>query len=415
MIKRILTLFAIVVFFPALFAVADEVYQSPLVGLWKFDPADDADHGFSSYIEFTEDGLYIYQMIDHDNSNRRRIVIDRYSCEGPSITIGQTAQNQYRVDGETLTIRYHRPQAPSASSMYHRVSDRPQELLAVSSNDDWCYSLNENGDAQILRYIGMNGPDAHVAIPSSIHGHAVCTIEADAFRDYQLAAVSIPVHVSIIHGESFESCQIGKTFITSEAIQGNTEGGSRTISPIASDLNPEHLEMTASYARILDFDEERMSLSVELIVPEIYSEADVLMLRTGDSLFINGEEIIIRSIDWYDEDEYLVINAGSYQHAPGSIYLHMDKQGNYVVDRNGHVVYSTLLVLECPVIDALLFLDYTSSETGDATDIPTIYSCAEFLDAFQRGALNLGLDNAIVVFDEAGRLVIIQRFFVPWQ
>lgn len=188
-----------------------------------------------------------------------------------------------------------------------------------------------------------------------------------------------------------------------------------TITALASPVNPEHLENTASYARILGYDEARNTLTVELIVPEVFAEEDVLALEVGDSIFTGGQEVLIRSIDRYEDDGYLVINAGAYEYAPGSVYLHMDEWGNYMPDRYGHPTYNSLAVLECPVTDSLLFLDYTSAETGDALELPIVRTAAELTAAVRDGETVLGIDNVYVVFDEDEQLATVQRFFVSWQ
>ena len=205
-----------------------------------------------------------------------------------------------------------------------------------------------------------------------------------------------------------------------------------TITALASPVNPEHLENTASYARILGYDEARNTLTVELIVPEVFAEEDVLALEVGDSIFTGGQEVLIRSIDRYEDDGYLVINAGAYEHAPGSVYLHTDEWGNYMPDCYGHPTYNSLAVLECPVTDSLLFMDYTSAETGDAlldwwngewygwwkmSGCCGSYKQAgrERGAAVRDGETALGIDNVYVVFDEDGQLATVQRFFVSWQ
>ena len=42
------------------------------------------------------------------------------------------------------------------------------------------------------------------------------------------------------------------------------------ITALAIEVNPEHLEKTASYARILGYNEESNTLTVELIAPEVF-------------------------------------------------------------------------------------------------------------------------------------------------
>ena len=187
------------------------------------------------------------------------------------------------------------------------------------------------------------------------------------------------------------------------------------ITAMATPINPDHLEETACWARILGYDENRNTLTVELIVPEVFLEDEVLELEVGDGIFTGGEEITIRTIEWYEDDGFLVINRGDYEHAPGSVYLHMDYWGNYMPDRYGHPTYNTLAVLECPVTDTLLFLDYTSASNGDKLELPIVSNADEFLSAFQSGELELAIDNVYVVFDGEGQLATVQRYFVSWQ
>ena len=195
----------------------------------------------------------------------------------------------------------------------------------------------------------------------------------------------------------------------------------KTITAMASPVNPEHLEKASCYVRILGYDAEQNTLSVELIVQEVFSEDDILGLEIGDSIFTGDEEILIRTIDWYEDDFYLVINAGDYEHAPGSIYLH-EYWDNYRPDRYGHPTYNTLAVIDCPVADTLLFLDYTSEETHDALELPIVRTAAEFLEIFfgdntdsDKYEVGLNIDNVYVVFDGDGQLAVIARFFVSWM
>jgi hypothetical protein len=198
-----------------------------------------------------------------------------------------------------------------------------------------------------------------------------------------------------------------------------------TITAMATPVNPDHLEKTSCYARILGYNEDRDTLTVELIVPEVFAEEEVMELEVGDAIYTGGEEVTIQTIDWYEDDGYLVINAGAYEHAPGSVYLHMDRWGNYMPDRYGHPTYNTIAVLECPVTETLLFLDYTSAETGDALELPIVRTATELAETIQSieesrltkadYMVGLDIDNVYVVFDGDGQLAVVQRFFVSWQ
>ena len=198
-----------------------------------------------------------------------------------------------------------------------------------------------------------------------------------------------------------------------------------TITAMATPVNPDHLEKTSCYARILGYNEDRNTLTVELIVPEVFAEEEVMVLEVGDAICTCGEEVTIQTIDWYEDDGYLVINAGAYEHAPGSVYLHMDRWGNYMPDRYGHPTYNTIAVLECPVTETLLFLDYTSAETGDALELPIVRTATELAETIQSieesrltkagYMVGLDIDNVYVVFDGDGQLAVVQRFFVSWQ
>ena len=191
------------------------------------------------------------------------------------------------------------------------------------------------------------------------------------------------------------------------------------ITAMASEVNPEHLEKTASYARILGYNEESNTLTVELISPEVFPGDDVRALQVGDSIFTDGQEVVIRTMEevWGD----IVINEGPYEYADGSVYLMMDFDDNYRTQVYDDNVWISLAVLECPVRDSLLFLDYIREETGEALDLPIVRTARELVDqllaeqASEDYAIGLDNDNVYVVFDGEGQLSTIHRYYVPWQ
>ena len=191
------------------------------------------------------------------------------------------------------------------------------------------------------------------------------------------------------------------------------------ITALAIEVNPEHLEKTASYARILGYNEESNTLTVELIVPEIFSREDVEALKVGESIYTGGREVTIESIEKVDHwGDYIKINDGSV-----NLSRRSDGSGNFaaVSEWNDAYTWIELAVIECPVKDSLLFLDYINDENGYALELPVVRTAPELTarlleeGADQVFAVGLTADNVYVIFDGEGNLATIQRFYVPWQ
>ena len=191
------------------------------------------------------------------------------------------------------------------------------------------------------------------------------------------------------------------------------------ITALAIEVNPEHLEKTASYARILGYNEEGNTLTVELIVPEIFSREDVEALKVGDSIYTGGREVTIESIEKVDHwGDYIKINDGNV-----NLSRRSDGSGNFaaVSEWNDAYTWIELAVIECPVKDSLLFLDYINDENGYALELPVVRTAPELTarlleeGADQVFAVGLTADNVYVIFDGEGNLATIQRFYVPWQ
>lgn len=183
------------------------------------------------------------------------------------------------------------------------------------------------------------------------------------------------------------------------------------ITALATEINPEHLEKVASYARILGYNEESNTLTVELIVPEIFSWEDVEALKVGDSIYTDGQEVVIESIlgsDW----------EGLFQINDGDIFLTkpFDGNGDYAtVTDYGDYIWNVLAVIECPVTENLLFLDYINEDDGGMRTLPFVRTLEEFLDRLENGPIAFDENNVHVVFDGEGNLAVIHRFYVPWQ
>lgn len=193
-----------------------------------------------------------------------------------------------------------------------------------------------------------------------------------------------------------------------------------TITALAMEINPEHLEKTASYARILGYNEETNTLTVQLIVPEIFSWEDVEYLKAGDSIYTNGKEIVIETIEGSASEGYFIFNDGDV-HLLHYLSAHDGFRSDYATyEYDGALVLNELAVLQCPVRETLLFLDYINDETGFPLELPVVHTARELTarlteeDATEAFGVGFTIDNVYVVFDGEGNLAVIHRFYVPW-
>ena len=188
------------------------------------------------------------------------------------------------------------------------------------------------------------------------------------------------------------------------------------ITALAIEVNPEHLEKTASYARILGYNAGQNTLTVELIAPEVFSGEDIAALQVGDSIYTGGREVTIQSISYDDEwcsTEFI---------NDGELFLFQDRSGNYTMMADeDDCVWTAFAQIECPVQSSLLFLDYIDHETGNALALPVVRTADELTAELRAVGLaeaytvGLSTNNVYVVFDGEGNLATIQRFYVPWQ
>ena len=190
------------------------------------------------------------------------------------------------------------------------------------------------------------------------------------------------------------------------------------ITAMAIEINPEHLEKTSCYARILDYNKDQNTLTVELIEPEVFKRADILALKPGDTIWSNGQEITIATIKYGEDNLWVIINDWETEYVGQTLQLEADNNKNFVpVDMdNGNYTWRTVAVLDIPVSKSLLLLDYFDESQGKTVFLPIVRTVDEFLSMQRDGQLyGFNGDNVYVVFDAEGNLATIQRYYVPWQ
>lgn len=188
-----------------------------------------------------------------------------------------------------------------------------------------------------------------------------------------------------------------------------------TITGLAIDIDPNHLESCAVYVRITTYHEETDTVSIEIIVPEKFDANDIDRLSVGDSIFTNGEEIMIESItEGYHAGGLIILNEDT-----DPVWLTEDDQQLYrTIQSNDDYVWLSVATLEIPLPDNVLFLDGINPEDGGILDLPIVKNKDDLINVFSEDEeyfySSLALNNVYAVFNEAGELSVIERYYVPW-
>ena len=191
-----------------------------------------------------------------------------------------------------------------------------------------------------------------------------------------------------------------------------------TVTGLAIDIDPEHLESCAVFVRVAAYHEETDTISIEIIVPERFDANDIDMLSVGDSIFTNGKEINIESITEEYSGDYgarIILNKDT-----DPVWLYEDDQQNYrtISDDDNDYVWLSIATLEIPLPDDVLFLDGVNPEDGGILDLPLVKNKNGLIKVFCEDEENydsgLACNNAYAIFNETGELDAIVRYYVPW-
>ena len=188
------------------------------------------------------------------------------------------------------------------------------------------------------------------------------------------------------------------------------------VTALAAELNPETLVSVSVNARIAEYNAADNTLAVELIVPERYDPEEILALEAGDVLYTQGQEVEIRTIS--EKDGYLVLNEGEYEFSEGSVWLYEGVDMNYWIADYHDNTWVLLGTVRMPVTEHLLFLDDINPSTGETLFQPSVHNGKEFLamlEAEKEEGPGFAANNVTVIFDDAGALALIRRYYVPWQ
>ena len=176
-----------------------------LIGIWEFERTDSLDIVFTAYAEFTPDGLYIHHYVgESEDGSYINCSIDTYEVQGSMLD----GNSSFVIEGDTLTITtagFRKEQ----KSTYHRVTQRPPELYVIERTGDYCYTVEANGQATIMRYVGdYDAAQERLVIPADLNGYPVTGIGPNAFERCPVGIVELPDSITAIGRLAFSNAQI---------------------------------------------------------------------------------------------------------------------------------------------------------------------------------------------------------------
>ena len=188
------------------------------------------------------------------------------------------------------------------------------------------------------------------------------------------------------------------------------------VTALAVAVNPDNLVSVAVDARITDYNQADNTLTIELLVPELFDFYEIENLNAGDAIYTQGREIEIREIG--EDGEYIVLNPGQDGDGDDTVWLCQYLDQHYTVMNQDDAAWNVLATVTVPVPEHLLFLDEIEEVTLMPLYVPAVHNGSGFLAAMEAEKENgpgFAANNTMVVFDENGDLVMIRRYYVPWQ
>ena len=159
-------------------------------------------------------------------------------------------------------------------------------------------------------------------------------------------------------------------------------------------------------ARLTNYSAEENTVQAEVLMEILLDREDVDQLKVGDTLTIGMENIQVETLE---RDEYgVLINDETELRYGGGTDVFA-----YSYEKMHREPFANL-TLQIP--DSLVFLDGIDPSSGEMLDTPTEHTAAEFKEMLAAGGIpDFASDNVYVTFDEDGEMVLVERFYTPWQ
>ena len=236
--KKILALLlAVCVVIGCAEAMAAASLDSDLVGLWEFERSDDMDDfDFASYVEYTAEGLYIFQMVVNSDYIRS-VSTDRYETNDGQIVFSDGLHVFYTVKDDVLTTTAYWPGREPIIQVFHRIAEQPPILLPLRRCGDYTYMVEDDGNAVIVQYEGQIGKEGILTIPDHLDGHRVASVREYAFLSCSCSGVILPDSVTLIDDYAFCNAHI-KSIVIPASVKEIGEDAFTAYDEASSSLKP---------------------------------------------------------------------------------------------------------------------------------------------------------------------------------
>ncbi len=236
--KKILScLLAMCVVIGCAVSAAAASLDSNLVGLWQFERSDNLDDlDFDSYVEYTADGLYIFQMVVNQDFIRS-MSTDQYETNDGQIIFSDDQHVFYTVENDVLTTTAYWPGREPVVQVFHRIAEGPPILLSLQRCGDYTYMVGDDGNAVIAKYEGDSEKESTLIIPDNLDGHRVTSVREYAFLLYSFSDVILPDSVTVIDDYAFCNAHI-KSIVIPAGVEKIGEDAFTAYDEATSALKP---------------------------------------------------------------------------------------------------------------------------------------------------------------------------------
>lgn len=137
-----------------------------------------------------------------------------------------------------------------------------------------------------------------------------------------------------------------------ECVQDETAG---PVAPLPAELDPASITDCVFPAEFTfdDFDWEQGRLHLTAYNENLYRSADILRLKAGDTVIIDGRAIVVNTVE--DQSDFFLVNFGDYEHEAN--FQKVDDSIYRAFGEGDHSYYTELGSFDLPLAEGFNLVD----------------------------------------------------------